>query len=166
MAEMRLIVDHEKLNYEGLFNVKELYQLIDNFFREKGFDKREVRNEEHIRPDGKYIMLELMPWKKITDYINHIIRVEIKMFGVTDVEIEKNKHKIRLSKGRINIIFDAYLQTDYEHRWEQRPMFFFLRTIFDKFVYKIYTQEAIGQLKANTYELKDIIKGFLNLYKY
>lgn len=166
MSELRLIVDHEKLNYEGFFNVTELYQLIDNFFREKGFDKREVRNEEHMRPEGKYIMIELMPWKKITDYVKHVIRVEIKMFGVTEVEVERDKHKLRLNKGRINIIFDGYLETDYEHRWEQRPMFFFLRTVFDKFVYKIYTQEAIGQLTATTYELRDIIKGFLNLYKY
>lgn len=166
MSELRLLVDHEKLNYEGLFNVTELYQLIDNFFREKGFDKREVMNEEHIRTEGKYIMIELMPWKKITDYINHIIRIEIKMFGIKDVEVEKDGHKIKLNKGRMNIIFDAYLETDYEHRWEQKPMFFFLRTIFDKFIYGIYTKEGAGELKATTYELKDVIKGFLNLYKY
>ncbi len=166
MSEMRLIIDHEKLNYEGLFSITELYQLIDNFFREKGFDKREVMNEEHIRAEGKYIRLELMPWKKITDYINHIVRVEIKMFGITDVEVEKDKHKLRLNKGQIKIIFDAYLETDYEHRWEQRPFYFFLRTIFDKFIYSAYTNEAIGQLKETTYELKDVIKGFLNLYKY
>ncbi len=166
MTERRLIVDHEKLNYEGLFSATELYQLIDNFFREKGFDKREVKNEEHIRPEGKYVLLELMPWKKITDYINHIIRVEMKMFNVTDVEVEKDGHTIHLNKGKILIIFDAFLETDYENRFEQKPLLFFLRTVFDKFVYRQYTEEATGQLKSTALELKDIIKGFLNLYKY
>ena len=166
MAERRIIVDHLKLSYEGLFNATELYALIDDFFREKGYDKREVKNEEQVTPNGKYVDLVLQPWKKITDYIRHIIRVDIKMFHLTEVEVEKDGHKVKLHKGRVNITFDGFLDSDYEHRWDQKPFYFFIRTIFDKFIYKSYMEEYAGILVDNINQLNKTIKAFLNLYRY
>ena len=61
MAERRLVVDHLRLKYEGLFNATELYKLIDKWLNEKAYDKRELRNQENVRPDGKYVELILMP---------------------------------------------------------------------------------------------------------
>ena len=166
MVEQRLIIDHLRLSYEGLFSVTELYQLIDTFFREKGFDKKEMRNIEMVKPDGKYIEVELQPWKKITDYARHIIRVEMKCFNIKEVEIEKDGRKIKMNSGRVNFIFDGYLQTDWENKWEMKPMYFFIRTMFDKFLYKSYTNLYEGLLVENVNQLHQTIKGFLNLYRY
>lgn len=165
MAERRIIVDNLKLSYNGLFNATELYQLIDNWLREKGYDKREIRNQEHVTKEGKYVELEMQPWKKITDYANTLIRVEIKIFKLTEVTIQSNGKKIRMNKGRLNIRFDGYLETDYEHRWEQRPIYFFIRTLFDKFVYASYTHQFENEIAENVNQLYDVVRGFLNLYK-
>ncbi len=165
MAERRIIVDNLKLSYKGLFRITDLYQMIDNWLREKGYDKREIRNQEHVTKEGKYVELEMQPWKKITDYANTLIRIEVKMFNVTDVIIEKEGKKMKYNKGRIHVRLDAYLETDYEHRWEQRPIYFFIRTLFDKYVYSSYTHQFEGELAENTNQLHDVIKGFLNLYK-
>ena len=166
MAEREQVVDNMRLSYEGLFNVNELYMLIDQFFREKGFDKRELRNQEHVKAGSRYIDLVLQPWKKITDYANHIIRVEIVMRNVKDVEVEKDGHKLKFSKGRVAVRIDAYLETDYEHRWEQKPIYFFIRTLFDKFVYSSYSQRFKAQLKETANQLNGEIKAFLNLHRY
>ncbi|TAL56429.1 MAG: hypothetical protein EPN86_02610 [Nanoarchaeota archaeon] len=166
MVEQRIIVDHLRLSYEGLFNVTELYQSIDTFFREKGYDKHEKRNIEMNRPEGKYIEVELMPWKKITDYARHIIRIEMKMFNVKEVDVERNGRKVRMNSGRINIILDGYLQTDWENKWETKPMYFFIRTMFDKMLYKSYTNLYEGLLVENVNQLHVMIKSFLNLYRY
>ena len=166
MAERRLVVDHMKLSYEGLFNVHELYMLINRWLREKGFDKREVMNQEHVRPEGKYIELELQPWKKITDYARHIIKLNIKMLKVKDVVIEQEGKRHKLQKGIINMTFDGYLDTDYEDRWEQKPFYFFLRTLFDKFVYRTYSAEFEELLVENVTQLHQAIKSFLNLYQH
>jgi hypothetical protein len=166
MAERRLVVDHMKLSYEGLFSVHELYTLIDRWFREKGFDKREMRNQEHVKPDGKYIELELQPWKKITDYARHVIKVNITMLRIKDVVVEQEGKRHKLQSGRVNITFDGYLDTDYEDRWEQKPFYFFLRTLFDKFVYRTYSAEFEDLLVENVTQLQQAIKSFLNLYRY
>jgi len=166
MAERRLIVDHLKLNYKGLFSMNELYNMVDRWFMQKGFDKREMFNREHVRPDGKFIELEIQPWKKITDYAKLVIRVHIVVLNMKDSDIEKDGQKLILNKGNITVTFDAYLVTDYEHRWENRPFYYFIRTVFDKYVYKGYMEQWEEELKSQTYELHDQIKSFLNLYRF
>ena len=162
----RLVVDHLKITYEGLFSVTDLYQAVDNFFREKGFDKREVRNAEYIKPEGKYIEIEMMPWKKVSDYARHVIRVDMKMFRIKEVIVAQDGHKVKLNKGRINVIIDGFLDTDYEGRWETRPAFVFLRTVFDKFIYKTNVGEAEGLLVENVNQVHGMVKAMLNLYRY
>lgn len=165
MAERRIIVDNLKISYNGFFKATELYQLIDNFLREKGYDKREIRNQEHVTREGKYVELEIEPWKKITDYANTKIRVEIKMFNLTESVVSRDGKKEKLNKGKLHIRFDAYLETDYEHRWESRPVYLFIRTVFDKYIYASYTHQFEGEVAENTQELYDVVKGFLNLYR-
>ena len=166
MSERKLVVDHAGLSYEGLFDVHELYMMIDKWLKEKGFDKREMRNVEQVSPNGKYVELELQPWKKITDYAKHIIRMDIKILGIKDVEVRKDGHKVKLQKAKVSIIFDGYLETDWEHRWEQQPMYIFIRTLFDKFVYNTYSSKFEAQLVESVNDLRAQIKSFLNLYKY
>lgn len=166
MAERRLVVDHLKLTYEGLFDATELYQVIDTWFREKGFDKRDIRQREHVSKEGKYVEMELQPWKKITDYARHVIKIDMRMINLKEVEVDMNGRKMRLNKGRVSIIFDGYLDTDYEHRWENKPVLFVLRTIFDKWVYKGYMSRWEGELVDSVNQLHTTIKGFLNLYRY
>ncbi len=166
MSEKKLVVDHLKLNYNGLFDATGLYQYIDDWLREKGFDKREVRNREHVKPEGKFIELEMQPWKKITDYAQHTIRIEIRMMNLKEVEIQRDRHKVRLNKGKVVVTFDGFLITDYEHRWESRPLYFLMRTVFDKFIYRSYTSKFEDLLIETVNQLHTGVKSYLNLYKH
>jgi len=166
MAEREVIVDHARMTYEGLFSVSEFYKAIDTWLREKGYDKMEKKNVESITPTGKYIEIELLPWKKTTDYAKNVIKLRIIMSDIKDVEIKKNDVKVKLNSGKIQIVSDAYLETDYEHRWEGKPSFFFLRTIFDKYFFKPYTKGYKGNLLKDYNDLMGNIKSFLNLYRY
>ncbi|MFH1398525.1 MAG: hypothetical protein ABIG95_00245 [Candidatus Woesearchaeota archaeon] len=166
MVETQIIVDGESISYEGLFDAHELFMLIDSFFQEKHWDKREIQSMEKVEPDGKYIELELQPYKKITDYVRYVVRIFIRMYNVTEVEIEKDGHKIKQNKGKIQIVFDGFMETDYEGRWEAKPMYIFIRTVFDKFIYKVYTGKFEAGLVDVVNTLKAQVKGFLNLYRY
>ncbi|MBW2970749.1 hypothetical protein KY320_01160 [Candidatus Woesearchaeota archaeon] len=166
MSEVKIIVDGMTLSYEGLFDAAELYKMIDQFFWEKGYDKREIQNMEKVEQTGKYIELELQPYKKLSDYAKVIIRIYIRMFDVKEVEVEKDGQQIRLNQGRLNLIFDGFLETDYEGRWESKPMYVFMRTVFDKFIYKTYTAKYESILTEEIHHLHSQIKSFLNLYRY
>ena len=164
--ERRLVVDHLRIKYEGLFSLYELHRLIESWLREKAFDKRELKNEEHVKPNGKYVQLVLMPWKKITDYARHVIRMDIRVFNLKDVVVERDGQRVKMNQGKVDIIIDAYLDTDYEDRWEQKPFYFFMRTLFDKYIYRTYSTQFEELLVENVSQLHSTIKSFLNLYRH
>jgi len=166
MAEKYLVLEQLKIEYNGIFSVQELYQIIDKYFREKGYDKRELRHHEHVTENGKYIEIELMPWKKISDYVKNEIRIYITIYNLKDVIIEQKGKKIPMQRGELNVVVDAFLNTDYENRWETTPFYYFLRVVFDKYIYKGYIDGFEEKLKEDTSGLISTLKSYLNLYKY
>ncbi len=165
MAERDTVIDKLRLTYEGLFDVKELYNLIDTFFEDRNYDKREIRNIEVVKEDGKYVEIELEPWKKYTDYYRNIIHIRIIMSNIKEVEIEKDKQKIKVNQGKVQFIFDGYIETDYENRWESKPLFFFIRTIFNKNIYRPFTMGYHASVRNDVNALYQQIKAFLNVYR-
>ena len=111
MPETRNVIDKLRLTYEGLFSVPELYKLLENWFHEKGYDKRETKNMEKVTSEGKYIELVLQPWKKITDYAKIVMTVRIIMTDVKEVIVEKAGVKVKLNQGKVQFVFDGQLQT-------------------------------------------------------
>jgi len=166
MTETNIVVDNMALDYEGLFNAKDYYKLLDGFFAEKNYDKREGLSMEKVEASGKYIELEIEPYRKLTDYAKAVIRVRTKMFNVKEVEVEKDGHKLRLNQGKINILIDGLIQTDYENRWTDRPFYVFMRTLYDKFIYKRYMDDYTKYLKDEVGQLHTQLKSFFNLYRY
>jgi hypothetical protein len=166
MTETTIVIDSLSLDYEGLFNAKDFYKLLDNFFGEKNYDKREVLSMEKVESKGKYVELEIEPYRKITDYAKLVVRVRTKMFNVKEVEVEKDGHKLRLNQGKVSVVIDGFVQTDYENRWTDFPIRLFLKTIYDKFIYKKHTDEFDAKLKEDVGLLHNQIKAFFNLYRY
>lgn len=166
MAEREVVIDKMRLSYEGLFKVSELYKLIDGWLREKGYDKRERRMAESVTKDGKFIEWELEPWKKTTDYAKNVIKLRVILTDIKEVDIEIDKVKTKMNQGKADFIFDGYLETDYENRWESKPLFFFLRTVFNKYIFKPYTEGYQANIISDVNDLHSRIKGFLNLYRY
>ena len=166
MPEQRIVVDHLTISYSGVFSVIELYQTIDNFMREKGYDRRELLNQEHVTPEGKYIELHLQPWKKVNDYVRHQVKIIIRMIKIKELVVEVDGKRKKMNKGKVFIIIDGYMFTDFEGRWEQKPFYFFLRTLFDKFIYRSYTGQFEDLLVETCSQLHLTVKGYLNLHKY
>lgn len=166
MAEREVVIDKMRLSYEGLFKVSELYKLIDGWLREKGYDKRERIMVENVTKDGKFIEWEIEPWKKITDYACNVIKLRIIMTDIKEIEVEIDKAKVKMNQGKVDFVFDGYVETDYESRWDTKPLFYFLRTFFNKYIFKPYTEGYAINVIEDVNDLHSRIKSFLNLYRY
>jgi len=166
MSEKKIVVDHLTIEYNGLYDINELYSLIDEYLKEKGYNKFEKRNIEQITASGKHIELELSPWKTVSDYAKIWMKITILMTNVKEVEVEKDGIKVKLNQGNVHIVIDGYVQTDYENRWENNPVFVFMRTIIDKYVITRYIQSWDGEITDDVMHLHSNVKSFLNLYRY
>ncbi|MFH1848949.1 MAG: hypothetical protein ABH879_02065 [archaeon] len=166
MVERRIVVDEMQLEFRGLFDVGEFYRLIDSWLKEKAYVKHERRNYEHAYVEGKQIEVWKQPYKKVTDYAKYVIDIKILIEDLKDVVTEKDGKKVRLNQGNVSITFSGYLETDYEHRWEKKPLFYFMRAIFDNYVFKVHTEKFEKGLVEDVNQLHTIVKAFLNLYRY
>ena len=166
MPEKKIVVEDLKLEYEGLFDMAELYKLIERWFRDQNYEKKEIRNVEQVGPEGKYIELELMPWRKVSDYAKYEIKLRMFANKVKEVEIEKDGVKMKMNQGKITIFIDGYFTTDYEGKWESRPGLFFWRTIMDKYFYRGPLVKLESAMVEEISNLHTTLKAFLNLYRY
>ncbi|MBI2547878.1 hypothetical protein HYW21_00865 [Candidatus Woesearchaeota archaeon] len=166
MAERRIVVDRMKLGYKGLFDARELYAYIDRWYRQMGYTKQELRNYEHVYPEGKQIEVVYEPYRKITDFHKFVIRVELIMNNVKEVIVQREQHKAKLNQGHVEIIITGYMETDYEHRWEGKPYYYFIRALYDQFIYKVKFDRFEGGLVEEINELYGQLKAFLNLYRF
>lgn len=165
MAEKTTIVEKEAIRYDGIFSVKDLYKLIDDWVNEKGYMPVESFIEETVEKEGKVITVKLEPFKKLTDYAKAVIKIDIMISDCKEVEVKREGKTKKLNKGNILIEIQSILETDYEHKWEMKPWLYVLRTIFEKYVYTPFLSGFKGTIREDTDHLKDQIKAFLNLYK-
>ncbi len=166
MSETRIIVDHLRLEYKGPLKVKELFKLIGAWHKEKGLQKKEDKNFEQDLPSGKSIEYEISYWKKISYYTRYIIKLRALFSELKRVQLVHNDKRITTDEGKVLMYFDGIIEHDHEHRWDDRPLFIFIRTLYDKFIYKAYTERFEQRLTQDVHDLYHTIESFLNTYRY
>ena len=166
MAERKLIIDRLKFSYEGLFNVAELYALISSWFYEKGWDWHERVNEELVTSEGKQIRLVLEPWKSVSDFYKLEMHIMVHFINVKDVEIEQDGQVLNLSQGLVRILFDAYVISDRNGQWSEKPVYWLLTVLSQKYFFRSHFEKMEIWLKSDVDDLYQKIKNYLNVFKY
>ncbi|MCB9358452.1 hypothetical protein H6503_00830 [Candidatus Woesearchaeota archaeon] len=166
MVERLVLVDKQNMEYEGIFVVKDLYTMIDEFLEMHGYQRREIKDAEVVKKTGRNITMVFEPWKQLSDYAKSVFKVQMILENIRDLQIEKEGRKINVNQGKAKFIFDAYLENDFEHRWENKPGFFFVRILFDKYIFKPFTTDYQGHVMNDFKAFVNEIRAFLNLHKY
>lgn len=166
MSELRLVVDHLRLNYTGPFNANDLYRHITAFLKERGFDIKIDKEFEQNTKTGKQIEWLIMPWKRISDYTRHHVKVRVLVYDYNKIEAVVDKKKVKVGNGRVVIYLDGYLELDQEERWETIPFFQFLRSIYNHFIYKVYTERFEQRLSYDIHHLYQTLEQFFNVYRH
>jgi len=166
MVERKILLDELELEYEGLFDSKELFGILDEFFNLKGYDKFEVLNMEQVMKNGKELRLKIDYKKWHTEYVRKDVLVEIVMQRLKEVEAKIDGSKVNINQGSLKMLFTGTLETDYEGRWEYNPVYFFLRTIFDKYVYRSQRKDFESEIISDVNEVMGKLGSFINLYRY
>ncbi|HLD79594.1 MAG TPA: hypothetical protein VJA18_03465 [Candidatus Nanoarchaeia archaeon] len=166
MPERYLVVDRLKLSYEGLFNADELYQLIAQFFYEKGWDWYEKMNQTIVTPAGKQVRIVFEPWKNISDYYKLAVSIRLNMIDVKEVSVEHEGKSIRTNQGTIRIIFDGFVVSDRKGKWSEKPIYWFASILFEKYFFRNHYGKAETWMKRDIENLHQKIKTYLNSFKY
>ncbi len=164
MVERYLVIDRLKLTYEGLFNVDELHNLISSFFYEKGYDWYEKMNQVMVTPSGKQMQIILEPWKNISEYYKLIVSIKINIIDLKDAEVRMGNSVLKTNQGTLRMVFDGHVISDRKSKWSQKPLYWFLSILFEKYLFKEHYGKAERWLKNDVEDLHSKIKTYLNSF--
>ncbi len=167
MVEKNLVINNRTLTYKGIFRVDELFKTIKDTLDELNYQKQEKKTEETVFPSGRKTYVELRPFKVKTNYVTLMIKIKINLNKIIEVVKEVDEVKRTFQQGEVIIEFDAWSVTDYGARWGMKPLFFFIKSFINKYIYHFPLEGGfIGELKEDTTHLVEQIRAFFNLYKY
>ncbi|MFW6231065.1 MAG: hypothetical protein ACOC32_03500 [Nanoarchaeota archaeon] len=162
MAERRAIVQGRVLQYSGEFNLREMFELIDQWFADHGFSGREeVEHMEKITKGHKEVEIFYQPSKKLSSYAKAEIRLLITISNLKRKVVELESRKTNMDEGELELTFDGILSTDYEARYESKPSYFVWRHLFDKFIKKTHSTEHDAKISAYIQELYTHLRRYL-----
>lgn len=163
MAEKEQIFS-SKVKYRGLFNFSDTYKFAyDWLSEEKGFDLAETAYKEKIKGDSKDIEIEWKGSSKATDYFKFEIKVEMKIMGLSDVEVVQDGKKMKTNNGEIEVKIKGTLIRDYNGKFETTATQKFMRSIYEKWVIPSRIEEYEGKLIGMCDEFLAQMKAFLDL---
>lgn len=166
MSDARLIVDHQKLEYEGPFDLKGLITMIERYAYERGFDRKVEKSFENETKTGRSVEWQVAHWKKVTDYMRFVFKIRILVYNYLKIDYLSEKKKVKVGNGHIIIYFDALMELDYFHKWDWHPFFIFIRALYDKFIYKHYTERFEQRITFDMVHLYEEVEKFFNMYRH
>jgi len=167
MVERHFVVSSKTIKYEGVFSASGVYGVIQDWASDKGYFPIEADHTESVKPEGKFVDVLLYPTlKKLSDYAKGVFRIHIQMSGLNDIAIERDGRKVKLQEGKVVIRMQGFLETDYEQRWETKPLLYVLRTLFEKYVYGPFISGYESAIKEDYAVLESRLKSYFNLEKF
>jgi hypothetical protein len=167
MVEKNLVINNRTISHQGIFKIDELFKTINQALEKLGYQKQEKKTEETVVPSGKKTFIELRPFKVKTNYITLMIKFRINLDNIIEVTKTVDDLKKTFQQGDVTIILDAWSITDYKSRWGMKPLFFFIKSVINKYFYRSPLEESfIRELKSDADYLSEQIKALLKLYKY
>ena len=85
------------------------------------------------------------------------------ILGMKDAEVEIEGKKVKTNKGEVEIVFKANIIKDYEKRWEDKPLWKFLRGIYEKYIIRETIDEFEDDLEDDVKDMIKDLKAFLRI---
>ncbi|MBI2564532.1 hypothetical protein HYV79_00890 [Candidatus Woesearchaeota archaeon] len=165
MAEKESLGKKE-IQYDGIFSAKELIETIKDTASDKKFSVSEGEHIESVKKTGRYIQRTLTLGKTLSDYAKLKAIISLQFSELKDTIVQKAGKKKKYQTGKLYLTIEPLLVTDYEERWESKPVFFLLRMFFEKNIYS----PQLKKFRAEGEELMELLyenlKAYLNLQKY
>jgi len=150
-----------KLKQRGLFDFKDFYSFTYDWLMDENYDVFEKKYTEKVKGDSKDVEIDWEAMKEISDYFRFVIKTYWIILGMKSVEVQKEGKKIKMDTGLLEIKFTAQLVKDYENRWENKPIWKFLRGVYDRYIIRTRIEDYEERLLEEVNEFIAQAKALL-----
>ena len=154
MSEKKQVLYDLRISYNGPFAVEEFYAEVDNWIREKGYEKEQKKKMEQVTKYGKKIHWVIEVNSHLDDLHHGIIIVRALLDNIKEVVVKKEGKKMRINNGDVLVNMDAFVESHIHASFYQaKPVYYFFRTLIDKYIYNFFCHAMIGIPVINIIEL-------------
>lgn len=163
MSSIIRVADELKIAQRSFLDFGEFYTklLLWSNLRGYNFKETEYRDQEELR--GKQVEILWEGSSKYDDYAKFVIQVQIRILGLSQVELEKNGAKVKTFKGDFTIKVSSHVVIDYNEEYNT-PFNKFLRRLYDRFIIKDRIESYKTNLDNDTQEFIGEIKSFFAMF--
>jgi hypothetical protein len=153
----------QTLKEKGFFNFSELYNFCFNWLEDEGYNVKEKEYTEKVGGAGKEIIIKWEAKKGVTDYFENMFELDWQILGLKDAEIERDGKKETTNKGEVKIKIKANLVKDKESKWEEKPLWKFLRGTYEKYIIRTTVNKYEEKLEDKAKSFIGEVKAFLQI---
>ncbi len=167
MAEKKQVLYDLRTAYNGPFIVEDFYAEVDSWIKENGFEKEPKKKSEHVTKNGKRIEWIIEAHRHLDDLHHGVIVLMALLDNVKEVNIKKDGKKIRINNGDVLINIDGWINSHIHGSFYQvKPIYYFIRTLIDKFVYNFWSDKYDGTVASDCHSLFKRIRAFFKVQKF
>jgi hypothetical protein len=155
---------HTIIKFIGIFDFEGLLRMIRRWYLDYQYEFKDKTYKSKVpNPLGLEEEIYWEGQKKINWYVQTWIFVDIHTWDCKDVEVIKDGKKTKMMQGRIKIVLDFAIVTDYSNRFDS-PFLLDLEKFYQKYIIHHYMDNIYeDQLYYHMFRLQTEIKKFLNM---
>ncbi len=155
-----------RMRYEGLFDFDGLYAAIIDWAKNYGYMWHEKTYKHKVpTPKGAVQEFEWHLTKQVNDYVEYYIRMRVKTWDLTEVEVEINGKKRVLNNARVKLLMIGDVRFDWQKRFSTGTKF--ARTLGRLYRSFIYSKDIESihwdTLTYRKWDLQAVIKKYFDL---
>ena len=163
MVEQDKILE-QKIKWKGIFHFKDVYNFLYRWLDDEGYTIEERKYLEEVDgPIKKKIEIKWIAEKKISDYFKIEMKLDWRILGMKDIEVERDGGRVNMNDGSVEIKITGTLLKDYESTWETNPMMKFLRGVYEKFIIEGRVERYEKKVFDDLNKITEQAKAFLSL---
>ena len=167
MAEKKQVLYDLRTTYNGPFLVEDFYAEVDNWIKEKGFEKEPKKKVEHVTKSGKKIEVVIEAHRHLDELHHGTVVLRALLDNIKEVIVKKGGKKTRINNGDVLINIDGWIESHIHGSFYQaKPIYYFIRTLIDKYVYNYWSDKYDGTVTADCHDLFKRIRAFFSVQKY
>ncbi len=156
-------IEKESVVYSGIFDGKRLYSFVINFFKDKGYDVKElITIGDSTNFFKRTNIVDVRPEIKLNDYYKLELKINLIFNNVERVTVETTKGKQELLKGKIIVAIEGYLNSSYDNKLNYGIFSEFIRTLHDNVFMKSDYDYAQNKLRHDISQFKHFVSEYLN----
>lgn len=153
-----------KMKFGGAFDLKELYEELERWFKHFGYDWKETRYRHYDQPTGLQ-QIEIF-WeceRKVDDYQTFFIKLHWQAL-VNPVEATVDGVKKKLKKGTMEFRTHAYIEKNVPESWKTTVFGKLMWLIYERLLIKKRLEDYEAILFGEAQRCYDEIRAFFKYY--